>query len=173
MIKQINSGVAFSGRAIDRGSDFVIGVAFNPNVKRIETQVRRLEKKVALGADFIMTQPIYDSGLAKEMAAIAKNFDQPFFVGIMPLVSVRNAEFLHNEVPGIEISDAVRQRMAKYEGERARQEGVRIALELQEEILQYFNGIYLITPFVRYEMCVQLIEFARPLQRTPGERRYE
>lgn len=164
MIKQLNNGVAFSGRAIGQGTDFVIGVAFNPNVKRIETQVRRLEKKVKLGADFVMTQPIYDPKQAKEMADVAKNFDQPFFVGIMPLVSVRNAEFLHNEVPGIEISEQVRQRIAKYEGERARHEGVRIALELQEEILQYFNGIYLITPFVRYEMCVQLMEFARPLQ---------
>jgi homocysteine S-methyltransferase len=169
MIKQLNNGVAFSGRAIGQGTDFVIGVAFNPNVKRIETQVRRLEKKVELGADFVMTQPIYEANLAKEMTDIAKNFDQPFFVGIMPLVSVRNAEFLHNEVPGIEISEQVRRRMAKYEGERARQEGVRIALEMQEEILQYFNGIYLITPFVRYEMCVQLMEFARPLPSLPRQ----
>ncbi|MFQ5630235.1 MAG: methylenetetrahydrofolate reductase, partial [bacterium] len=137
--------------------------------KRIETQVRRLEKKVELGADFVMTQPIYDPKLAKEMAEIARNFDQPFFIGIMPLVSVRNADFLHNEVPGIEISEDVRTRIAKYEGERARQEGVRIALEMQEEILQHFNGIYLITPFVRYEMCVQLIEYARPLQRVTSK----
>ena len=60
--------------------------------------------------------------------------------------------------------------MAKYEGERARQEGVRIALEMQEEVLQYFNGVYLITPFVRYEMCVQLIEYARPLQSAAGHK---
>lgn len=111
-----------------------------------------------------MTQPIYDPKQARELADVAKNFDQPFFIGIMPLVSLRNAEFLHNEVPGIEISESVRKRLAKYEGERARQEGVRIALEMQEEVLQHFNGVYLITPFIRYEMCVQLIEFARPVK---------
>lgn len=164
MIKQLNNGIAFSGRAMGSGTDFVVGVAFNPNVKRIETQVRRLEKKVALGADFVMTQPIYQPKLAKELAAIARNFDQPFFVGIMPVVSRRNAEFLHHEVPGIEIPESVRRRIGRYEGERARQEGVRIAHELLEEVLPHFNGIYLITPFVRYEMCAQLMEFARPLQ---------
>lgn len=164
MIKQLNNGMAFSGRAIGEGTEFVTGVAFNPNVKRLDTQVRRLEKKVALGAEYVMTQPIYDPKQARELAEVAKNFDQPFFIGIMPLVSLRNAEFLHNEVPGIEISESVRKRLAKYEGERARQEGVRIALEMQEEVLQHFNGVYLITPFIRYEMCVQLIEFARPVK---------
>lgn len=164
MIKQLNNGIAFSGRAIGEGTQFTIGVAFNPNVKRIDTQVRRLDKKVDLGADFVMTQPIYEASMVKELATIAKKFDQPFFVGIMPLVSARNAEFLHNEVPGIEISDAIRHRMAKYDGDRARQEGVRIALELLEAVLEHFNGIYLITPFLRYDMTVQLIEFARPVQ---------
>ncbi len=171
MTKQLNNGVAFSGRAMGDGTQFVIGVAFNPNVKRIETQVRRLEKKVKLGADYVMTQPIYDVEQAKQLAEIAKNFDQPFFVGIMPLASARNAEFLHHEVPGITISDEVRARMAKYEGERARQEGVRIALELQEEVMQYFNGIYLITPFFRYEMCVQLIDYARPIRAIGARKR--
>ena len=61
--------------------------------------------------------------------------------------------------------------MAKYEGERARQEGVRIALELQEEVMQYFNGIYLITPFFRYEMCVQLIDYARPIRAIGARKR--
>ena len=165
MIKQMNRGIAFSGQAMGQATDFVIGVAFNPNVARIETQVKRLRKKVALGADFVMTQPIYRPGQAKALAERAKEFEQPFFVGVMPLVSSRNADFLHHEVPGIEIPDSVRQRMRRYEGERAREEGVRIAAEILQEVLTYFNGVYLITPFVRYEMCVQLVEHAKPAQR--------
>ncbi len=163
MIKQMNRGVSFSGRAMGQGTHFTVGVAFNPNVARIETQVRRLRKKLKYGADFVMTQPIYRPEQAKELARVAREFDIPFFVGIMPLVSARNAEFLHNEVPGIEIPGKVRERMRKFEGEKAREEGVRIAHEIEQEVLAYFNGIYLITPFKRHEMCVQLIELARPV----------
>lgn len=163
MIKQMNRGIAFSGRAMGQATDFVVGVAFNPNVARLHTQVRRLEKKVALGADFVMTQPIYRREQAKEIARVAKDFDIPFFIGIMPVVSARNAEFLHNEVPGINIPKELRERMAKYEGDRAREEGIRIAHEIEQEVLAHFNGIYLITPFVRYEMCVRLVELARSL----------
>ncbi len=163
MIKQLNRGVSFAGRALGQATQFVVGVAFNPNVPKMDSQVRRLEKKVALGADFVMTQPIYRKQQAKALANVAREFDIPFFVGIMPLVSARNAEFLHNEVPGIEIPDDIRKRMAKYEGERAREEGIKIAYELEQEVLSYFNGIYLITPFKRYEMCVRLVEMARPI----------
>ncbi|RMD93637.1 MAG: hypothetical protein D6814_15370 [Calditrichaeota bacterium] len=163
MIKQMNRGVSFSGRAMGQGTHFTVGVAFNPNVARIETQVRRLRKKLKYGADFVMTQPIYRPEQAKELARVAREFDIPFFVGIMPLVSARNAEFLHNEVPGIEIPGKVRERMRKFEGEKAREEGIRIAHEIEQEVLAYFNGIYLITPFKRHEMCVQLIELARPV----------
>ncbi len=163
MIKQMNRGISFAGRAMGQATNFVVGVAFNPNVSRIETQIRRLRKKVEMGADFVMTQPIYRPHQVKQLARVAKEFDIPFFVGIMPLVSSRNAEFLHNEVPGIEIPKTVRERMARYEGERAREEGVKIAHEMLQEVLAHFNGIYLITPFKRYEMCVRLIELAQPV----------
>ena len=73
----------------------------------------------------------------------------------MPLASGRNAEYLHNEVPGIQLSDEVRKRMAGLEGEAGRAEGVRIAEELLDTAHQYFNGIYLITPFMFYDMTVQ------------------
>lgn len=161
MIKQMNQGIAFSGRALDRATDFKVGVAFNPNTQRMETQVRRLEKKVKFGADYVMTQPIYDAKQAKELSRVARNFDIPFFIGIMPLVNQRNAEFLHNEVPGISIPEATLRRMHGLEKEAGQEEGIKIASELQSEILSYLNGIYLITPFVRYEMSTELIELAK------------
>lgn len=163
MIKRMNQGVTFSGRTIDPPARFTIGVAFNPNVDRISTQVSRLRRKVELGADFVMTQPIFDWKKAREIHEALNEFDIPIFVGVMPLVSGRNANFLHNEVPGIEIPERVRKRMFKFEDERARREGVTVAAEIVESLLDYFKGIYLITPFMRYEMCAELMEkFHKP-----------
>ncbi len=163
MIKKMNQGVAFSGRTMKQGSRFTVGVAFNPNVDRIETQVSRLRKKIQLGADFVMTQPIFDWRKARAVHEATREFNIPVFVGIMPLVSGRNADFLHNEVPGIEIPLKVRERLYRFEGERARREGVTIAGEILESTLDYFNGIYFVTPFVRYEMIIELVEICRRL----------
>lgn len=126
MIKQLNDGVAFSGKPLKQRAGFVIGAAFNPNVKYLEKAVQRLEKKIASGADYIMTQPIYDPELIVAMHEATKHLDVPIFVGVMPLASGRNAEYLHNEVPGIQLSDEVRSRMAGLEGEEGRAMGVKL-----------------------------------------------
>jgi homocysteine S-methyltransferase len=171
MIKRMNQGVTFSGRTIDPPTRFIVGVAFNPNVDRISTQVSRLRRKIELGADFVMTQPIFDWKKCRDIHQALREFHVPVFVGVMPLVSGRNANFLHNEVPGIDIPERVRKRMFKFEDERARREGVTIAAEIVESLLDYFNGIYLITPFMRYEMCIELMErFHKP--KAPSRKRF-
>jgi homocysteine S-methyltransferase len=86
----------------------------------------------------------------------------PFFISIMPLVSSRNAEFLHNEVPGIRLSDEVRELMRQCSGAaEARQEGIRIAKELIDAALQYFRGICLMTPFMHHEMTAELTRYIK------------
>lgn len=159
MIKQLNDGTAFSGKPLKQKAKFVVGAAFNPNVKHLDKAVQRLERKIASGADYIMTQPVYDPELMVKVAEATKHLSVPVFIGIMPLASGRNAEYLHNEVPGIQLSDEVRQRMAGLEGEAGRAEGVKIAKELLDCALPHFNGIYLITPFMFYDMAVQLTEY--------------
>jgi homocysteine S-methyltransferase len=159
MIKQLNDGVAFSGKPLKQRAKFVVGAAFNPNVKHLDKAVQRLERKIASGADYIMTQPVYDPVLMERIAESTKHLDVPVFIGIMPLANGRNAEYLHNEVPGIQLSDEVRKRMAGLEGEAGRAEGVRIAEELLDAALPHFNGIYLITPFMFYDMAVQLTQY--------------
>ncbi len=171
MIEKMNQGIAFSGRAMKQSTRFTAGVAFNPNVDRIETQVNRLRKKIQLGADFVMTQPIFDWRKVREIYEATREFEIPVFIGIMPLVSGRNADFLHNEVPGIAIPLKVRERLYRFEGERARREGVTVAAEILESVLDYFNGIYLITPFVRYEMILELVEKCRALSLRPATKR--
>ncbi|QWU13486.1 homocysteine S-methyltransferase [Paenibacillus sophorae] len=158
MIKQLNDGIAFSGKALKQKAKFVIGAAFNPNVKHLGKAVERLEKKIAFGADYIMTQPVYDKELIHTIADSTAHLNIPIFIGIMPLASGRNAEYLHNEVPGIQLSEEVRSRMKGLEGEAGRAEGVAIAKELLDAATERFNGIYLMTPFMFYEMSVQLME---------------
>ncbi|WP_150268564.1 bifunctional homocysteine S-methyltransferase/methylenetetrahydrofolate reductase [Paenibacillus tepidiphilus] len=159
MIKQLNDGIAFSGKPLKAKAKFVIGAAFNPNVKHLNKAVERLEKKIASGADYIMTQPVYDPELIVRIADATAHLNIPIFIGIMPLASGRNAEYLHNEVPGIQLSDAVRSRMQGLEGAEGRAEGVAIAKELLEVATAHFNGIYLMTPFMFYDMSVQLLEY--------------
>ncbi|WP_128894315.1 bifunctional homocysteine S-methyltransferase/methylenetetrahydrofolate reductase [Longirhabdus pacifica] len=159
MIKQLNEGTAFSGKPLKQKANFVIGAAFNPHVKHLHKAIERLEKKVECGADYIMTQPIYDAALIEELHESTKHLDVPIFVGIAPLASGGNAEYLHNEVPGIQLSDEVRQRMAGLRGEEGRAAGVKIAEELLDVAMPLFNGIYLMTPFLAYDMTVALTNY--------------
>ncbi|MFU1792886.1 bifunctional homocysteine S-methyltransferase/methylenetetrahydrofolate reductase [Paenibacillus azoreducens] len=158
MIKQLNEGIAFSGKPLKQKAKFVVGAAFNPHGKHLDKAVKRLERKIEAGADYIMTQPVYDPELIRAVREATSHLDIPIFMGIMPLASGRNAEYLHNEVPGIQLSDDVRSRMAGLEGEEGRAMGVRIAKELLDVAMDNFNGIYLMTPFTLYEMSAQLIE---------------
>jgi homocysteine S-methyltransferase len=118
-----------------------------------------MEKKVAAGADYFMTQPIFEAAQIEKFYQASKHLDTPIFIGIMPLMSGRNAEFLHNEVPGIRISEEIRKRMANLEGEVGRRMGVLIAKELIDTAMLYFKGIYLMTPMIFYEMSVELTQY--------------
>lgn len=159
MIKQLNDGISFSGKPLKQKANFVIGAAFNPNVKHLDKAVQRLEKKIACGVDYIMTQPVYDQELIIKVAEATAHLNVPIFIGVMPLANGRNAEFLHNEVPGIQLTDEVRNRMNGLEGEKGRAEGVAIAKELLDVATAHFNGIYLMTPFMYYDMSAQLMEY--------------
>ena len=161
MVKQLNEGISFSGRPLKQKAQFIVGAAFNPNVRQIDAAIARLEKKVEAGADYIMTQPVYDAESIKLVYEATKHIGVPVFIGIMPLTSQRNAEFLHNEVPGIKLSAEALERMKRVQGEEARQEGIKIAKELVDTAIRYFRGIYLITPFNYYAMAAELIQYTR------------
>lgn len=160
MVKQLNEGISFAGRKLKQKARFVVGAAFNPHVRHLSAAVRRLEKKVEAGADFIMTQPVYDPQGIVEVAEATKHIPVPIFIGIMPLTGYRNALFLHNEVPGIKISEDVLKRMeSQPDKEAGRREGLEVAKELLEVALAHFKGIYLITPFSYWQMSEELIHF--------------
>ncbi|MDQ6626443.1 MAG: bifunctional homocysteine S-methyltransferase/methylenetetrahydrofolate reductase [Verrucomicrobiota bacterium] len=163
IIKRLNDGFTHAGKSIKSATEFVIGCTFNPNARSLESQVNRLERKVAAGAQYAMTQPVFDLRLLDEMKRRTEHLGIPIFTGIWPLLSGRQAEFLHNEVPGIVVPDEVRAVMAGSEGADGRARGVNLAKEITAEALARFSGAYLITPFLQYETTVELAQFARGL----------
>ncbi len=161
LIKKGNQGVSFSGQSLREKMSFSVAAAFNPNVANMERAVQRLDKKLAHGADYILTQPIYEKSVFRTLSEATKHLNVPIFVGIMPLTSSRNAEFLHNEVPGIKLPDDVRARMKQVSDDAAAsiEESIQITKQLIDEALVYFNGVYLITPFLRYDMMIELVHY--------------
>ena len=127
----------------------------------MDAQVERLERKVAAGAKFVMTQPVFDVDLVEEMSRRTRHCGIPIFTGVWPLLSGQQAEFLHNEVPGIIVPDKVRAEMSGRDGADARARGIRLAKEIAAAALAHFPGVYFITPFLHYEITSELAEFAR------------
>lgn len=161
LICDLNSGVNALGQSLSGKTGFTVGCAFNPNSPKMEVQVERLARKVAAGALFAQTQPVYDAERVARMAALTAPLGIPLLVGIMPLIGERNCEYLHNEVPGISIPDRVRKRLQGKEKEAGAAEGLRIAVELLEEIRPLVNGFYIIAPFGRFETAAELVRLLR------------
>ena len=161
LLAELNGGVNALGHPIGDGTGFTIGCAFNPNTPKLEVQVARLEKKVAAGARFVQTQPVYDAPRLLAMVEQTAHLGVPLLPGIMPLVSERNCEYLHNEVPGIVIPEEVRARMRGKEKEAGVREGLAIARELIDAVRHRVGGFYLIAPFGRHEIVAELVRFVR------------
>ncbi|MCI1859343.1 MAG: bifunctional homocysteine S-methyltransferase/methylenetetrahydrofolate reductase [Sporolactobacillus sp.] len=168
LVKQFNRGVSYSGRSLRRPTHFRIAAAFNPNVRNLDRAVGRLKRKMECGADYFITQPVFDKQRIVETsrALTDAGIEAPVLLGIMPLTSARNAEFLHNEVPGITLPNEVRRRMAAAGSKaEARRESMAIARELIDTAADYFCGIYLITPMGHYSMTAELVAYIKEKER--------
>ncbi len=165
LIKQgFNAGVDHAGADIGQPTSFFVGCALNLTPPDPAREAKVLRRKIRNGADFALTQPVYDPDRAR---AFLRFYEErygpipiPILVGILPLYGVRHAAFLHNEVPGIDIPPAIRERMAAA-GDRAPQEGVRIACELVERVRVWAQGVYLMPAFKRYDLAAEVVEFVR------------
>jgi methionine synthase / methylenetetrahydrofolate reductase(NADPH) len=165
LLSDMNSGINALGNPIGTGTGFTIGAAFNPNTQNMNVQAERLRKKIANGARFVQSQPIYDPAILFAALEATRDFTIPFLPGIMPLVSERNAEYLNNEVPGITVPDAVRARMKRLDKEAGVREGLAIAREFIDATIAVVGGYYLIPPFGKYELAVRLIEHIQKRER--------
>lgn len=142
------------------------GAGANPGAIDLDHEIERLERKVLAGAQYIMTQPVYDFGLFARFYERIKHFQVPILLGILPLASYRNAEFLHREVPGMQIPKHIRDRLRKQEGkEAARAEGIAIARESLREGLPYVQGTYIMPPFNRAAAALEVLEVLKERKR--------
>jgi homocysteine S-methyltransferase len=161
LLSSLNKGTTLLGAELGGTTQMLAGAAFNPNVADMSGQIRRMEKKVAAGARFVETQPVYSAEVMLEMLERLAPLQVPVLVGLMPLVSERNAEFLHNEVPGISLPDEVRQRMRGTSGPAGVQAGMAIARELIDAGRQAAGGFTLMPPFGKVELALELLRYIR------------
>lgn len=156
----LGRGIDAAGRETGVPLALHIGVGVNPGAVDIQREIDRFRRKLEAGAEFAMTQPIYDPALLESFLDALGEPPIPILVGILPLHSYRNAEFLHNEVPGMRIPSAVRERMCAAEGkDAARTEGVAIAREALAGVkeLPGVRGAYVMPPFGRYELALEVL----------------
>jgi homocysteine S-methyltransferase len=161
IIRRLNEGFTQAGTDLQARPDLVAGCTFNPNSRNLDAQVQKLERKVAAGARYVMTQPVFETRLVEETARRTTHLGIPVFTGVWPLLNGRQAKFLHNEVPGISIPEAIMARMEGMEGAEGRAEGVAVAKEVTRAVLDHFPGIYFMTPFLAYQTTEELCAFVR------------
>ncbi|MFT4041432.1 MAG: bifunctional homocysteine S-methyltransferase/methylenetetrahydrofolate reductase, partial [Thermomicrobiales bacterium] len=166
VLGRLNAGQDSAGASIGRPAGFTVACAVDPTRSDLPLEAERLRGKLAAGAQVVMTQPIFDPETWFRFleAFGADQLPVPVMAGILPLQSTRHAEFLHNEVPGITLTDDARERM-RLAGADGRREGVAMAQELLLALQPHVQGIYLMPSFGRYEVAAEVLQ---ALQREPA-----
>jgi methionine synthase I (cobalamin-dependent)/5,10-methylenetetrahydrofolate reductase len=159
IMDHLNHGCDLAGNLIGPALGIHIGCGADPSKPDWDKEIRRLEEKVKAGAEYVMTQPVYDPRTVERFLSSVRHLQVPIMIGILPLYSHRNAEFLHNEVPGMRIPDDIRERMHKAgSGEKAQLEGVAIAQQALRAARDMAQGVYIMPPFNKVELAVRVIE---------------
>jgi len=169
ILKRMNGGEDAAGQPIGQPAGFTIACAVDPTAEDLDRELDRLSAKIDAGADLVMTQPLYEvAQLARFQEGVIRRYGprglpRPLLLGILPLHTARHAEFLHNEVPGITIPDAVRRAMHDA-GERGAEVGLEMARAFLFEVIAEVQGTYIMPSFGRYEMAAELVRRIRAAQ---------
>lgn len=167
LIKQrFNLGIDQSGSDIGQPTNFFVGCALNLTANDPKREIEILQRKIHNGADFIITQPVYDARCIPAFRKAYKEFYEqlhiPLIIGILPLVSARHAAFLHQEVPGISIPENIQKRMQTAEEKGIGPKvGIQIAVELIQQVKEMAAGVYITPPFSRFDYVAEIIERSR------------
>jgi homocysteine S-methyltransferase len=166
MVGRLNRGLDVGGNTIGAPTGFCYGVGADPGAADMAREIARLEWKVEAGAQFVITQPVFDRDTFAKFFARIEHLDIPLMAGVWPLASYRNAEFMNNEVPGVHVPDDVMKRMRGAETkEAARREGIEVAREMILELLSVIDGVQVAAPFGRVRTALEVVEVV------PEERR--
>ena len=156
---RLNHGIDPGGKPLGASTRFMLATGAEPAALNYERELERLRLKKEAGAEVVMTQPVYDPKVLEKFLVDIEPLGLPVLVGLLPLASYRNAEFLHNEVPGMQVPEAVRERMRKAgSGPAARKEGVAIAREMLSAVRSRVQGAYVMPPFERFELALEVID---------------
>ncbi|HSE48108.1 MAG TPA: bifunctional homocysteine S-methyltransferase/methylenetetrahydrofolate reductase [Terriglobales bacterium] len=158
LVANLNQGLDLGGNPIGQATAFAVGVGANPGLPNMDEEVRRFEYKVEAGADYAVTQPVFDVAMLESFLKRVEHHKIPVLAGIWPLVSVRNAEFMKNELR-VSVPDAIVERMARCkDAEAAREEGIAIAREMLTRIRGVVQGAQISAPLGRYRAAVDVLE---------------
>jgi methionine synthase I (cobalamin-dependent)/5,10-methylenetetrahydrofolate reductase len=158
IVRNLNFGLDVGGNPIGSGTKFMIGVGANPGIVNIDEEVRRFEYKVEAGADYAVTQPVFDITLLEQFLRRIDHHRIPVLAGIWPLTSVRNAEFMKNELR-VSVPDAIIDRMARApNAEAARAEGILIAREMLHQVRGLVQGAQVAAPLGRYSSAIEVLD---------------
>src|SRR5205085_137269 len=161
MVSKLNHGLDLGNNPVGSPTSFCIGVGVNPGALNLEEEIKRFEWKVEAGAEFAITQPVFDVEQLLSFLRRIEHVRVPVVAGIWPLVSYRNAEFLHNEVPGVVVTPSIMERMraASEKGKEAgREEGLQIARELLLEVRGAIQGVQVSAPFNNVKYALDVFE---------------
>jgi methionine synthase / methylenetetrahydrofolate reductase(NADPH) len=159
IVNRLNHGRDLGNNPIGRPTGFVCGVGANPGAIDLDLEVRRFEWKVDAGAEYAITQPVFDVDLLERFLEKIKHVRIPIFAGIWPLTGLKNAEFMNNEVPGAAVPEEIMERLRKANSiEAQREEGIMIAREALERVKNLVDGVQLSVPFGRVENIVKIID---------------
>jgi homocysteine S-methyltransferase len=158
IVNNLNHGLDLGGNPIGSQTSFVLGVGANPGAVNLDDEVRRFEWKVQAGAEYVVTQPVFDLRLLEQFARRIEHVRIPLLAGIWPLTSYRNAEFMVNELR-VPVPEEYLERMRRADSaDRARQEGVAIAQDMVQRVRGLVQGVQLGAPFGRYQMAIEVAQ---------------
>ncbi|MYH21418.1 MAG: bifunctional homocysteine S-methyltransferase/methylenetetrahydrofolate reductase [Acidobacteria bacterium] len=158
ILRGLNHGLDLAGNPLGAALPFHIGVGANPAAADLEGEMGKFERKVQAGAQYCLTQPVYETRLLERFVKDVRGYGIPVLAGVLPLVSSRNAEFLHNEVPGMSVPQPVRERLATAPTrQRAREVGVSVARDMVAAARDLVAGVYVMPPFNRFDLAIRSV----------------
>jgi methionine synthase / methylenetetrahydrofolate reductase(NADPH) len=169
IVHRLNHGLDIGANSIGASTNFTIGMAANPGAPDMENELRRFAYKVEAGAEYCITQPVFDLRLLENFLEHIKDHRIPVIAGIWPLTSLRNAEFMKNDLR-VSMPEEIMLRMAQADTpDAARQEGIKIAQEMLEAVRPYVDGVQVSAPFGRYAAAAEVIASVLPRGTTRTE----
>lgn len=162
IINRLNHAQDIAGNPIGSPTGYTIGVGANPGAIDLENEIKRLEWKIQAGAEYIVTQPIFDKNVFQNFIDRIQHLNTKVIAGLWPLTSIRNAEFMNNEVPGVEVPDVILEKMRRWEGkkEESLKQGIEIAVEMYNDLKNNINGLQISAPFGNIETVKEIINLS-------------